>query len=83
MDFSVISQIFTELFGEYWGVVGVSLICTICAIVAAFCPAPTEESSWFYKTVYKVVNFFAVNVGKAKNADDAKAEEAKSTPDKA
>lgn len=76
MEFSVISQIFTELFGEYWGVVYVSLICTICAIAAAFCPAPTEESSWFYKAVYKVINFFAVNMGKAKNADDAKAEEA-------
>lgn len=72
MDFSVISQIFMELFGEYWGVVAVSLICTVCAIVAAFCPAPTEESSWFYKTVYKVINFFAVNMGKAKNADDVK-----------
>lgn len=72
----MISQLFVELFGDYWGVVSISLVCTVCAIVAAFCPAPTEESSWFYKTVYKVINFFAVNMGKAKNADDVKAEEA-------
>ena len=72
MDFSVISQVFTELFGEYWGFIVLTIICTFSAIAAAFCPAPTEESSWFYKAIYKVINFFAVNVGKAKNADDVK-----------
>lgn len=78
MDFSVISQIFTELFGDYWGFIVLTVICTFSAIVAAFCPAPTEESSWFYKAIYKVINFFAVNVGKAKNADDVKAQESAS-----
>lgn len=73
----MISQLFVELFGDYWGIVSLSLVCTVSAIVAAFCPAPTEESSWFYKTMYKVINFFAVNMGKAKNADDVKAEEVK------
>ena len=78
MDFSVISQVFTELFGEYWGFIVLTIICTVSAIAAAFCPAPTEESSWFYKAIYKVINFFAVNVGKAKNADDVKAQESAS-----
>ena len=77
MDFSVISQVFTELFGEYWGFIVLTIICTVAAIAAAFCPAPTEESSWFYKAIYKVINFFAVNVGKAKNADDVKAQTTK------
>ena len=55
-----------------------TIICTASAIAAAFCPAPTEESSWFYKAIYNVINFFAVNVGKAKNADDVKAQESAS-----
>ena len=74
----MISQVFTELFGDYWGFIVLTIICTASAITAAFCPAPTEESSWFYKAIYKVINFFAVNVGKAKNADDVKAQESAS-----
>ena len=72
MDFETISQFFTTLFGEYWGVVSLSIIVSVCAILAAFMKAPDEKSGIIYKCLYKVINWFAANVGKAKNADDAK-----------
>lgn len=72
MDFETISQFFTTLFGDYWGVVSLSIIVSVCAILAAFMKAPDEKASIIYKCLYKVINWFAANVGKAKNADDAK-----------
>lgn len=54
---------------------------TITAVVAAVCgcaawictllPAPTEQSGWPYKALYKMLNFLGANKGKATNADDA------------
>lgn len=70
MDFEVLSQLFVSVFGDYWGAVVISLLCTASAIAAAFMSAPTETSGSFYKVVYRFVNALAVNVGKAKNADD-------------
>ena len=70
MDFEVLSQLFVSVLGEYWGAVIISLLCTISAIAAAFMSAPTETSGTFYKLIYRFVNALAVNVGKAKNADD-------------
>lgn len=72
MDFETISQFFTTLFGEYWGIVSLSIIVSVSAILAAFMKAPDEKSGIIYKCLYKVINWFAANVGKAKNADDAK-----------
>ena len=72
MDFETISQFFTTIFGDYWGVVSLSIIVSVCAILAAFMKAPDENSGVIYKCIYKVINWFAANVGKAKNADDAK-----------
>lgn len=71
MDFEMLSQLFSSVFGEYWGAVIISLLCTMSAIFAAFMSAPSEKSGSFYKLVYKTVNALAINVGKAKNADDA------------
>ena len=70
MDFEVLSQLFVSVFGEYWGAVVISLICTVSAISAAFMSAPTETSGVLYQIVYRFVNALAVNVGKAKNADE-------------
>lgn len=70
MDFEVLSQLFNSVFGEYWGAVVISLLCTVSAISAAFMSAPSETSGAFYKIVYRFVNALAVNVGKAKNADE-------------
>ena len=69
-ELELISQLFSQFFGEYWGVTAFTLLCTICAIAAAFMKAPAESSGAFYRAVYKVVNTLAVNVLKAKNADE-------------
>ena len=70
MDFEVLSQLFASVLGDYWGAVIISLLCTVSAILAAFMSAPTETSGVFYKVVYRCVNALAVNMGKAKNADE-------------
>lgn len=70
MEMEVLSQLFTSVLGEYWGAVILTFVCTVCAIIAAFTPAPTEQSGTIYKLFYKLINTFAVNVGKAKNADE-------------
>lgn len=72
MDFTIFTQFFSAAFGDYWGVVILTMICSVCAVISAFTPAPTETSGKLYRAVYAVVNFFAVNVGKAKNADEKK-----------
>ena len=57
------------MFGSYAGLV-LSLM-GVCAAVAALLPAPAEDSGLFYRVVYKALNLLAVNVGRARNADDA------------
>ena len=61
-------ELITDLFGTYAGLV--LSIMGVCAAVAALLPAPTEDSNVVYKAVYKVLNWLAMNIGKAKNADD-------------
>ena len=77
MDFEVFSQLCVSLLGDYWGAVILSIACTASAICAAFMSAPTETSGAFYKVVYKGINALAVNVGKAKNADEVVVENTK------
>ena len=43
----------------------------LCAAVCALLPAPTESSGSVYRVVYKILNWIAMNIGKAENADDA------------
>lgn len=49
----------------------------LCALVAAFLPAPDEKSGRAYRAVYTVVNWIGCNVGKAANADDVVARQRK------
>lgn len=64
-------EFITEIFGSYAGLV--LSIMGVCAAIATLLPAPAEDSNIVYKCVYKVLNFIAMNIGKATNADDAKA----------
>lgn len=43
----------------------------VCAAVAALLPAPGETSGTAYRIAYRLLNWLGMNVGKAKNADDA------------
>ena len=61
-------EIVNSVFGSYAGLV-LSLM-GVCAAVAALLPAPGEDSGAVYRVIYKVLNFCAVNVGRARNADD-------------
>ena len=62
-------EMITELFGSYAGLV--LAIMGVCAAVSALLPAPVEDSNVVYRWVYKLLNWLAMNIGKAKNADDA------------
>lgn len=62
-------ELISELFGSYAGLV--LAIMGVCAAVAALLPAPSADSNVVYRVLYKLLNVLAVNVGKAKNADDA------------
>ncbi len=60
--------VITDMFGTYAGLV--LSVMGVCAAVSALLPAPSEGSSVFYRVLYKLFNVLAVNVGRAKNADD-------------
>ncbi len=62
-------DLLTEIFGS-WGGVVLSLM-GVCAAVAALLPAPSEDSGVVYRVLYRALNLLAVNVGRAKNADEA------------
>ena len=61
-------QLINDIFGSYAGLV-LSLM-GVCAAVCALLPAPAEDASTVYKVVYKVLNWIAMKIGKAENADD-------------
>ena len=61
-------QFINDMCGSYAGLV-LSLM-GVCAAVCALLPAPAEDSNTVYKVVYKVLNWIAMNIGKAENADD-------------
>ena len=62
-------EMIMEVCGSYAGLV-LSLM-GVCAAVAALLPAPSEESGAVYRVLYRLLNLLAVNVGRARNADDA------------
>ena len=61
-------QLVNDIFGSWAGVVLSAM--GLCAAVCALLPAPAEDSNTVYKVVYKVLNWIAMNIGKAENADD-------------
>ncbi len=52
----------------------VTCACAVCAVVCTFWKTPDEKANVFVKAVYKIVNVLGLNVGRAKNADDAEKE---------
>lgn len=65
----VMEEFINEVFGSYAGLV--LSVMGVCAAVSALLPAPSDASGTWYRALYGVLNFFAVNVGRARNADDA------------
>lgn len=57
--------------------VWVTTIVAICAAIATVLPAPKEESNVVYRAVYRVIQWVALNLGKAKNSEDPKSGAAK------
>lgn len=62
-------QFVNDIFGSWAGVVLAAM--GLCAAVCVLLPAPTESSGSVYRVVYKILNWIAMNIGKAENADDA------------
>ena len=62
-------EFINEVFGSYAGLV--LSVMGVCAAVAGVLPAAADASGTWYRTLYRVLNFLAVNVGRARNADDA------------
>ena len=50
----------------------VTTIVAICAAIATVLPAPKESSNVVYRAVYRVIQWVALNLGKAKNSEDPK-----------
>ena len=52
------------------------LAAAICAAVATILPAPAPTAPVWWVIVYRAINLVALNVGRARNADDAAAKRA-------
>lgn len=71
MDLSALQ----DLLPESWLAI-IACLVAVCAAVAVLLPAPKEDSSTVYKAIYRVIQWVALNLGKAKNAQDAKTDPA-------
>lgn len=61
-------DVIIQIFGDYAPIILAAM--GLCAAIAAFLPAPGESSGPVYRALYAALNTLAVNVGKARNADD-------------
>lgn len=50
----------------------VTLAVTICGLITTVLPAPKADSGVAYRSIYLVIQWIALNLGKAKNAQDQK-----------
>lgn len=67
---------------ESWGIyiaAIISALVAVCALLCTFLSAPTDSSGTFYKGFYTAVQWIALNLGKAKNAQDVPATETQTT----
>ena len=72
MDFAI--ELLNSYLGDSW-IAYVTAAVTIFSAIAAVTPTPAEGSIW--AKVYKVVDFVALNVGKAKDKADTEVEDKK------
>ena len=57
------------LLPESW-LIYVTAAVAICAAITTILPAPSEGSGKVYRTLYTVLQWIALNLGKARNAQD-------------
>lgn len=74
----LIAQImeYVSSLSEGWAVTA-AVFCAVCAALSTTLKAPAEGASVWWRVLYGLINAVGMNVGRAKNADDAKASEAK------
>lgn len=70
----LLNQIFVYVsgLGEGWAVTAAVFV-AVCAALAATLPAPKEDASAFWRTLYGLINLIGLNVLKARNHDDVEA----------
>ena len=52
------------------GLAWITAAVTVCAAGAAVLPAPGENSGRAYRAAYRLIQWVALNLGKARNAQD-------------
>lgn len=57
------------LFPDSW-LAWITALVTLCAAVTVILPAPHMRSGTVYRIIYNVVQWIALNLGKARNAQD-------------
>lgn len=67
MDLSPLYALFPSL-TPYAQAIGAAVV--ICAAIATRLPAPDDTAPSWWRMAYSAINFLALNVGHAKNADD-------------
>lgn len=65
----ILSELISIIPAQYG--VYVTCLCAGCAAICTIWKAPDKNANTLVKIVYKVVNILGMNVGKAKNHDDA------------
>lgn len=63
-----LTQLLNEILGSWAGVF--FAVVGVVAAIATMLPAPVSTSGTTYRIVYNMLNWLAMNFGKAKNADE-------------
>lgn len=59
----------TGLIPEHW-IAWLTFVVTVCAALTTVLPPPKSDSGTIYRIIYNVLQWVALNLGRAKNAQD-------------
>ena len=63
-------EAFTGLIPDHW-IAWITFAVTVCAALTTVLPPPKPESGAAYRIVYNLLQWIALNLGRAKNAQDS------------
>lgn len=62
-------QVLEGLLPDTW-LAWITAVVTVCAAVTVVLPPPGENGNIVYRVIYRAIQWVALNLGKAKNAQD-------------